>query len=139
MLNVWNPLTTGATICFTRTLTEQDVELFAELTGAWDPLSYDDAFARGTDFGRTVVQSTALTAIVEAEIAARLVGGGAVVTQQVWDYPAPLFVGDAVTVEASISQVLPALRETSLQCVARRPDGVEVLRGTCRLYTANQR
>lgn len=139
MLNVWNPPDTGATLHLSRTVSEQDVELFADMTGAWDPLSYDDAFARGTDFGRTVVPSTALTAIVEAEIGARLVGRGAVVVQQAWEHPAPLFVGDTVDVEARVSRVLPALRETSLECVARRADGAEVLRGTCRLYTANRR
>lgn len=40
----------------TKTITDADPRAYAEITGDYNPLHFDDAFAAGTRFGRRVAQ-----------------------------------------------------------------------------------
>ena len=53
---------------------------------------------------------------------------------QEWDYPAPVFIGDTITAEATVLEARADKPVTKLACVARRDDGTEVVCGTCGLY-----
>ena len=64
-----------------------------------------------------------------------LPGPGSGFLHQEWDYPAPVFVGDTVTAEAQVVEARADKPITRLQCVARRQDGEEVLRGECLVFT----
>jgi len=51
------------------TLTAEHVRKFAELSGDYNPLHFDAAFAAGTKFGRLVVQGGLTTGLVHALVA----------------------------------------------------------------------
>ena len=130
----WRPPEIGARATWTRTISAEDVEAYAEITGDRNPLHFDKAFAARTRNGRLIVHGGLTTGLFNALVAMKLPGPGSVFLHQEWDYPAPVFVGDTVTADA----VVDARRDkpiTRLRCVARRADGTEVLRGECVVYT----
>ena len=92
-------------------------------------------FAAGTRVGRLVVQGGLTTALFNALVAMELPGPGSVFLHQEWDYPAPVYIGDTVTAEAEVVEARADKPITRLRCVARRQDGIEVLRGECLVYT----
>ena len=131
----WRPPEIGSRATWTRTITEEEVELYARITGDRNPLHFDAAFAASTRFGRPVAQGGLATGLFNALVAMRLPGAGTVFLHQEWDYPAPVFVGDTVTAEAEVIEARADKPITRLRCVARRQDGTEVLRGECVVYT----
>jgi acyl dehydratase len=131
----WEPPAVGASAAWTRTFTADDVEAFAQLSGDRNPLHFDAAFAAATRVGRLVVQGGLTTGLFNALVAMELPGPGSVFLHQEWDYPAPVFVGDTVTAEATVIETRADKPITRLRCVARRADGTEVLRGECLVYT----
>ena len=131
----WQPPAIGARAEWTRTITADDVEAFARISGDRNPLHFDPAFAGATRVGRLVVQGGLTTALFNALVAMELPGPGSVFLHQEWDYPAPVYVGDTVTAEAEVIEARNDKPITKLRCVARRADGVEVLRGECLVYT----
>jgi acyl dehydratase len=135
----WRPPAVGARASWTRTFTEADVERFARITGDRNPLHFDEDFAAATRFGRLVVQGGVTAGLFNALVAMELPGPGSVFLHQEWDYPAPVFVGDTVTAEAEVIEARADKPLTRLRCVARREDGVEVLRGECLVYTMRPR
>lgn len=131
----WTPPAVGERASLSRTITAEDVERFAQSTGDRNPLHFDPGFAAATRFGRLVVQGGLTTGLFNALVATHLPGPGSVFVRQEWEYPAPVFVGDTVTAEAEVVEARDDKPLTRLRCVARRQDGVEVLRGECLVYT----
>ena len=58
------------------TLTAQHVRTFAEISGDYNPLHFDEAFAARTKFGRLVVQGGLTTGLVHALVAMDMPGPG---------------------------------------------------------------
>ena len=131
----WQPPALGAKATWTRTITADDVEAYAAITGDRNPLHFDEAFASATRAGRLIVHGGLTTGLFNALVAMELPGPGSVFLHQEWDYPAPAFVGDTVTAEAEVIEARADKPITKLRCVARRSDGTEVLRGECVVYT----
>jgi acyl dehydratase len=131
----WTPPQVGARATWTRTLTSEDVELYARITGDRNPLHFDVDFAAGTKAGGLIVHGGLTAGLFNALVAMELPGPGSVFLHQEWDYPAPARVGDTVTAEAEVIETRTDKPITKLRCVARLEDGTEVLRGECLVYT----
>ena len=131
----WRPPDVGARATWTRTLSAEDVELYARITGDRNPLHFDASFAAARRPGRLIVHGGLTTGLFNALVAEVLPGPGSVFLHQEWEYPAPAYIGDTVTAEAEVVAARPDKPITTLRCVARREDGTEVLRGECVVYT----
>jgi acyl dehydratase len=131
----WQPPAVGARATWTRTISADDVEAFARYSGDRNPLHFDRDFAAATRAGQLIVHGGLTTALFNALVAQELPGPGSVFLHLVWDYPAPVPIGDTVTAEAEVIEARADKPITKLRCVARRSDGTEVLRGECLVYT----
>jgi acyl dehydratase len=131
----WTAPAVGTTARRSRTFSAEDVELYARISGDRNPLHFDAGFASRTKVGALVVQGGLTTGLFNALVAMDLPGPGSVFLHQEWDYPAPVFIGDTVTAEATVIEARPDKPMTRLRCRAVRSDGTEVLRGESLVFT----
>lgn len=117
------------------TLTADHVKTFAQLTGDYNPLHFDDAFASKTRFGRLVVQGGLTTGLLHALVAMDLPGPGTVFLSQNWKFTAPVYIGDTITAEVQVLSVHPNKPVTQLAVKITRQDGETVLEGEAWCYT----
>ncbi len=117
------------------TLTHEQVKTYAELTGDFNPLHFDQAFASKTKFGRLVVQGGLTTGLLHALVATDIPGPGTVFMNQNWKFPAPVFIGDTLTAEAEVKKLHPSKPITLLAFKVTRQDGGTVLEGEAWCYT----
>ena len=117
------------------TLGVDDVETFARLTGDRNPLHFDESFARGTRFGRLVVQGGLTTGLLHALVAMDLPGPGTVFLSQDWKFTAPVFVGDTITGRVEVAEVHQTKPVCRLAVTVKRQDGTTVLEGEAWCYT----
>ena len=117
------------------TLTADHVRKYSEISGDYNPLHYDEAFAARTRFGRLVVQGGLTTGLLHALVATDLPGPGNVILSQNWKFTAPVFIGDTITAEAEITSVHGSKPVTSLRVRVSREDGETVLEGEAWCYT----
>lgn len=117
------------------TLTADHVQKYSEISGDYNPLHYDEAFAAATPFGRLVVQGGLTKGLLHALVATDLPGPGSVFMSQHWKFTAPVFVGDTITASAEVTKVHDTKPVCSLAVRVTRQDGTTVLEGEAWCYT----
>jgi acyl dehydratase len=128
-------LTVGQKASRSLTLTAEHVEKYAEITGEYNPLHFDEAFAAGTKFGRLVVQGGLTTGILNALVAMDMPGPGTVFLSHDFKFTAPVFIGDTITGEAEVLSVHASKPVTQLKTAITRQTGETVLEGEAWCYT----
>ena len=117
------------------TLTTDHVKTFAELSGDYNPLHFDDSFVARTKFKKLVVQGGLTTGLLHALVAMDMPGPGTVFLSQNWKFIAPVFIGDTITAEAEITGKHETKPVTQLKIRIVRQDGETVLEGEAWCYT----
>jgi acyl dehydratase len=117
------------------TLTADHVRAYAEITGDYNPLHFDEQFTAKTKFGKLVVQGGLTTGLLHALVAMELPGPGTVFLSQNWKFTAPVFIDDTITATAEIVSVHATKPVTQLKMLVTRQDGETVLEGEAWCYT----
>jgi acyl dehydratase len=117
------------------TLTAEHVRAYAEMTGDYNPLHFDEEFTSRTKFGKLVVQGGLTTGLLHALVAMDLPGPGTVFLSQNWKFTAPVFIGDTITAQAEVVSVHATKPVTQLKITVTRQDGETVLEGEAWCYT----
>jgi acyl dehydratase len=119
----------------TMTVTADHVRAYAAITGDYNPLHFDEAFASRTKFGRLVAQGGLTTGILHALVAMDMPGPGTVFLSQNWKFTAPVYIGDTITAEAEVLSVHASKPVCQLRIVVRRGEAEIVLEGEAWCYT----
>ena len=88
-----------------RIFDESAVRAFAELSGDFNPVHLDAAFAANTRFGRPIVHGLLTASLISTVVGTRLPGQGSIYVSQSLRFRAPVFVGDTVRAEAEVREV----------------------------------
>lgn len=128
-------LTVGQRAERSLTLTSAHVAKFAELSGDYNPLHFDEAFAAGTKFGKLVVQGGLTTGLLHALVAMDMPGPGTVFLSQNWKFTAPVYIDDTITAAAEVLSVHATKPVTQLAIKVTRQTGEVVLEGEAWCYT----
>jgi acyl dehydratase len=125
----------GATATRALTVTADTVRRYAEITGDWNPLHFDEAFVARTRFRTLVAQGGITTGLLHALVAMDLPGPGTVFLSQNWKFTAPVHIGDTITAEAEVLSVHASKPVCQLAVRVRRQNGDVVLEGEAWCYT----
>jgi acyl dehydratase len=117
------------------TITSEQVQAYAALTGDYNPLHFNEAFAAGTKFERLIAQGGITTGLLHALVAMDLPGPGTVFLSQAWKFTAPVYIGDTITAEVVVASVHPTKPVTQLTVKVTRQTGELVLSGEAWCYT----
>ena len=122
-------LSVGLTASYSKTLTQEDVILFAACSGDVNPVHLDKDYAATTPFGEPIGHGMWTGALVSAAIATRLPGPGSVYRSQSLSFKHPVKIGDTVTVSLTITDIKERIRLVVLECIAQNQDGKVVAKG----------
>jgi len=122
-------LAVGVTKTYTKTLTQQDVFLFAACSGDVNPVHLDATYAATTVFGEPIGHGMWTGALISAAIATQLPGPGSVYRSQSLSFKHPVKIGDKVTVTLTISEIKERVKLVTLDCEAHNQDGKLIAKG----------
>ena len=129
-------LTVGQTASREVTVTEEMVRAYAELTGDYNPLHFDAEFAARTRFERLMAQGGIATGLLHALVAMDLPGPGSVFMKQSWSFPRPVYIGDTIRAQVTVTAVSERRGIAGLDVVVTNQAGETVLRGEATVYRA---
>ncbi len=113
----------------TRTVTAKDVERFAEATGDTNPVHLDEAFAATTRFKHRIAHGMLVGSYISALIGTDFPGPGAIYLSQTMKFIAPVYLGDTLTIRASVAGYRPEKEILTLETVVTNQHGVKVVTG----------
>lgn len=122
----------GQTDTVSRTITEGDVAAFARLSGDYNALHLNDEFAARTEFSSRVVHGFLHASLLSTLVGMRLPGRGALYLSQTIEFSAPVYIGDTVEAQATITAISRESRVVDLDTLIRNQKGAIVLSGKAR-------
>ena len=103
-------LAIGMSADFRRVIGDEEMRLFADLTGDTNPLHFDDDFAERSRFGGRIVHGMCTAALISTVIGTRLPGPGCIYLSQTLRFTAPVRPGDEIVARAVVDRLIPERR-----------------------------
>ena len=113
-------LSEGMQANYTRVISADDIQQFADVSGDNNPVHINDEFAATTRFKKRIAHGMLSASFISTVVGTKLPGPGCIYVSQDLKFRAPVYIGDTVTTSAEI-----------LSLDARR--GMVTLKTTCRV------
>ena len=105
----------GMTRSLRKTVTDRDIELFAEVSTDRNPVHLDDDYARDTRFEGRIAHGMLTASLISAVIGEQLPGHGSVYLGQSLRFMAPVRPGDTVDTHVTVTAIDHAKRRVTLE------------------------
>lgn len=101
-VRTFESLKVGDEASIEHTISENDIARFAELSGDYNPLHVEDAYAGTTSFGKRVVHGMFISSLISQLVGMRLPGKYALLMREFMEFKKPAFIDDTVVVTGVI-------------------------------------
>lgn len=125
----YDELEIGTEASLTRTLTEDDIKLFAALSGDLNPAHMDPEFARDSRFHEVIGHGMWSASLISTVLGMKMPGPGTIYVGQTLEFTAPVRVGDIVEVKLTVREKAEH-RRVLIDCNCTNENGEVVLTGT---------
>lgn len=119
----------GDTAEFSKTIADEDVRVFADLTGDHNPVHLDDQYASSTRFGRRVAHGMLTASLISSVLANKLPGEGTVYLSQSLKFVAPVYLDDTVTTRVTVTGIREDKPIATLETVCLNQRGETLVKG----------
>ena len=119
----------GDTASISKTITDDDIQKFADASGDHNPLHLDDEFAKSTRFGRRIVHGMFSASLISAVIANQLPGQGSIYLAQTLKFVAPVFPGNTITARVTVISIRDDKPVMKLETVCTNQHDEVVIKG----------
>lgn len=119
----------GDTATYSKTITEQDVKTFAEVTGDVNPVHVDEDFARKSLFKERIAHGFLTGSLISTILGTILPGPNTIYLRQEMNFKAPVKFGETITAEVKVIEKKDDKKIMKMETTVRNQDGVVVLDG----------
>jgi 3-hydroxybutyryl-CoA dehydratase len=124
------PVKVGDRASFMKTVTAEDVEAFARVTGDTNPLHLDEAYAARTRFGKRIAHGMLSAGFISAALGTKLAPDTVVVyLSQQLRFRLPVALGDTITASVEVTAVDAEKGVVTVQTDCTNQDGASVVKG----------
>jgi len=129
----FDELTVGQSASLVRTLTLEDIQAFAAVSGDTNPAHLDPAYAADTLFHGVIAHGMWSGALISGLLGTEFPGPGTIYVGQELHFQRPVHVGDTLVVKATVRAKNPANQQVELDCEVSNQRGERVLHGLARV------
>lgn len=119
------------------TITEEDIDMFAQVSGDRNPLHMDEEFAKGTVFGQRIAHGALAASFISGVLGNQLPGPGAVFVALNMRFRRPVFIGSEVIARAEVTEKMDKGNRVTLKvsCVV---DGKRCITGEAQVVVPSR-
>lgn len=112
-----------------RTLTAQDIDAFAVVSGDVNPAHVDQEFAEADVFHKVIAHGMWGGALISNVLGTKLPGPGTIYLNQTLTFLKPVCIGDTVTVRVTVAEKDEARKRLTLDCLCTSGSDTPVISG----------
>jgi len=112
-----------------KTITEEDIELFARATGDFNPVHLDAAYAEKTMFKGRIAHGLLSVGFFSTILGNILPGHGTIYLSQEVKFLAPVRIGDTITAKVDVLELIPERNRAKFRTSCVNQDGKLVVDG----------
>ncbi len=135
----FDEIVVGETAVLERTLSWEDIELFAVVSGDVNPAHVDKEYARSDIFHAIVAHGMWGASLISTLLGTRLPGPGAVYLEQTLGFRHPVSIGDTITVSVTVASKDPARHRVVLDCRCVNQRGETVIDGSATVLAPTEK
>lgn len=118
-------------------ITENDIQLFAEVSGDHNPLHMNEEYASKTSFGQRIAHGALTASYISGILGNNLPGPGSIFTGLSMRFRRPVYIGSDVTVRAEVTELLERGNRVTLK-VACIVDGKAAISGEAKVMVPSR-
>jgi 3-hydroxybutyryl-CoA dehydratase len=111
------------------TVTEEDIKTFGDLSGDYNPVHFDEEWAKKTMFEGRIAHGLLTAAYISTAIGMHLPGPGTVYMAQSMRFLGPVRIGDTITARVEVVKLNDEKQRVTLSTTCTNQDGKVVLDG----------
>lgn len=111
------------------TLTRQDIQLFAVMSGDVNPAHVDEEYAKSDMFHKIIAHGMWGGSLVSTVLGTQLPGPGTIYLGQTFKFLKPVAIGDTITARVTVTEKNSEKKRIKLACVCLNQKGKEVITG----------
>ncbi|KAA1175086.1 3-hydroxybutyryl-CoA dehydratase [Marinobacter salinexigens] len=134
----YDELNEGDSATFTRTLTENDLVLFAAVSGDVNPVHLDPEFAAESMFGERIAHGMWSGSLISAALATVMPGPGTIYLEQHLAFKRPVKLDDTLTVTLSVLRKDPKNRVV-FKCDVTNQNNQKVVSGEAKVIAPTEK
>lgn len=121
-------LAVGMAESFSKTVTDSDIVMFAQISGDTNPVHLDEEYAAKSPFKSRVAHGMLTGALLSTVFGTKLPGPGTIYLSQTLKFRAPVRIGDTVTANVIVADIDSRKRHVQFNCNCS-VDGITVTEG----------
>lgn len=125
----YEELIVGQSASLTRTVTADDVKIFAASSHDTNPAHLDPEYAAGTQFKEVIMHGMFSAGMISAAIGTRLPGLGTIYLGQDLQFRRPVHIGDTLTATITVLEKNDAKKWVTLETIVTNQNGDKVVVG----------
>jgi 3-hydroxybutyryl-CoA dehydratase len=111
------------------TVTEEDIQTFGDLSGDYNPVHFDEDWAKKTMFGSRIAHGILTAAYISTAIGMHLPGPGTIYMGQSMRFLGPVRIGDTITALVEVVKLNDEKERITLKTTCTNQKGKVVLDG----------
>jgi acyl dehydratase len=135
----YDEITIGQSATYSKILTEDDLVLFAAVSGDVNPVHLDPEFAATSMFKERIGHGAWTGSVISAAIALNLPGPGTIYLGQTLSFRSPVKVNDTVTVHLTVTEKDDAKKFVTMDCKAVNQLGKTVATGVAQVIAPSEK
>ena len=95
----------GMSASISKTLTDKNIRAFADLSGDNNPVHIDEKYAKKSRYKKRISHGLLSSSLFSALFGTRIPGEGCVYASQKLNFKRPVYIGDTVTAEITVTNI----------------------------------
>ena len=129
----------GESASLKRTLSKEDIELFAIMSGDVNPAHVDEEYARSDIFHKIIAHGMWGAALISTLLGTKLPGPGTIYLEQTLRFHHPVVVGDTVTVTITAREKDVERHHVTFDCACTNQRGEVVISGCAEVLAPTEK